>query len=183
MSYKLVFEMPQRVRLPAKYRREWDLVRVTTSQENLVKTLFKLSNYIGSAEISIVKGKKNVGEARIIKDGENVYTMVAFYKESPYIPDSVTFYIAAPLKDSAKFITKMVAMFDEIKEINEEIQGNEVIITFKSKVRRVGPFSSLNEEENVKIEMEKKNLDNCLELRVKRMKVGAIELEMSERKP
>lgn len=172
--------MPNRVRLPVRYRREGELVRVITSQENLMETIFKLSSYVGNTEMSIVEGKRNVGEARIIKDKGNTYTMIALYDDSPYIPARVTFYVAAPLENSGEFLANMMTIFEDVKEIEERISKDEFVIKFRSKIRRVGPFSSLGEEENVEIEMKRENLQDCVELKVKRIKIGNLKFEMSE---
>ncbi|WP_237698514.1 hypothetical protein [Pyrococcus sp. NA2] len=172
--------MPNRVKLPVRYKREWDIVRVTTSKEKLVNTILKLSDYVGNKEISIVKGKRSVGEARILRDGDNKYAMIAFYDKSPYIPSKIVFYINVGPENCGKRIAEMVMLFEDVRKVREEIKGDEMRITFNSKLRRIEPFSHLNPRESVEMEIKLKRLEEYVELKVKKIKIGTIEFEMSE---
>ncbi|ASJ17158.1 hypothetical protein A3L04_08785 [Thermococcus chitonophagus] len=129
-NYQLVFEWPRK-RLPLRYRREWDLVRVRAREEKLLETLVKIFHESEeNLEISIVKGKRNVGEARI-KGGS---IMVAFYGHSPYIPESVTIYLPAE-KDISATTELPFVREGTVEGLRESRDGKKLEVAFRAEVR------------------------------------------------
>ncbi|MFA4640609.1 hypothetical protein [Pyrococcus kukulkanii] len=181
-NYQLVFEWPKK-RLPLKYRREWDLVRVKAKEDKLLETLIKISQESESnLEISIVKGKRNVGEARIREDS----IMVAFYRDSPYIPESVTFYI--PADGNLDVVTELpFIQSGTVEDLRERRVRKNVEITFRAEVRGVelSPrFEGEKPEVTLKFSEEKHGgwEELCLEeVRIKGEK-EEVRLQMKERK-
>jgi len=129
-NYQLVFEWPKK-KLPLKYKREWDLVRVKAREDKLLETLIKISQESESnLEISIVKGKKNIGEARIKENS----IMIAFYGSSPYIPESVTLYI--PGHENLSVIDELpFIQSGTVENLRGRKEGNRIEVIFRAEVR------------------------------------------------
>ncbi|AFK22634.1 hypothetical protein Py04_1059 [Pyrococcus sp. ST04] len=164
------------------------MVRVKVEEDKLVNTLLKIHEVSeGNVEITIMKGKESVGEARL--KGDSI--LLAFYSESPYIPEEVVLYIPKNEVVDAELIAELPFLIpNTIENVKEEERGDIIIVKFNATTREISGVSEFFPDEKPEVEVvlkrSSKTFGNHEELFIESIKIkGAkkeVKFQMSEHK-